>query len=506
VHARCWVFRGMCGLVVSLLQASPAAANDDADYFVDQAGKSRIFEDEYRLWFSSSEPHAIRAGLETALLLGLGTTYYWLDPLTSEDWDDPPVIHKLNGEAVSFDTNRFSTNFILHPLAGAAYYGIGRINGLSVLTSFASAVASSVVWEFALEWREQASVNDMIVTPMSGVSLGEFLVRLGDYVNSSGPNAHWGNVLAAHTIGLPEKLHAWMDGPQRTGLPQDALGFSTAYWHRFATSLGIGEIDNDEHDSSPALSLGAEAELVAIPGFLRPGRFQLGFDQGNFTDGRLRLLFDAGGLAEVDASVSTVPFGSFSQSIERGEGSARLIGLGTGFRYYDSWRLGRRDGYAFVHFPGPVLAVWLRSGSLGLDAGISGSFDFAGIRPLAAPAFLSRFGENEVRSALTMRGYTYAWCASSRARLAVNATRIGIGASAHVGWCRSIQGLDRFDGEEDATSSDSLLELDAWAAFRPPGPVELRLELEHRGRQGEMGREVVERWDQRAAAVAAFVF
>jgi hypothetical protein len=56
------------------------------------------------------------------------------------------------------------------------------------------------------------------------------------------------------------------------------------------------------------------------------------------------------------------------------------------------------------------------------------------------------------------------------------------------------------------TSVDTLVELDAWAAFRPPGPVELRFELDHKLRGGSMGRISAENWDRRAAAVIAYVF
>ena len=108
----------------------------------------------------------------------------------------------------------------------------------------------------------------------------------------------------------------------------------------------------------------------------------------------------------------------------------------------------------------------------------------------------------------TRRGYTYAWCGSSRARLAANNRMFEVGARANAAWCRSIQGLDRFENKADAdvTSIDTLLELEAWAGFRPRGPVELRFELEQKRRGGWMGQLASEDWDRRAAAVVAYVF
>jgi hypothetical protein len=118
------------------------------------------------------------------------------------------------------------------------------------------------------------------------------------------------------------------------------------------------------------------------------------------------------------------------------------------------------------------------------------------------------FDEDGLRSVLTRRGYSYAWCASSRARLSANNRTLGLGAHANAAWCRSIAGLDRFEHRADAdvTSTDTLIELEAWAGLRPRGPVELRFELEHKLRRGSMGRISLETWDRRAAAVIAYVF
>lgn len=510
VQARCRPFRSCRAGIAWLLFTQTAFAQDAGDYFLDRRGDLRKFDREYRVWIDDREPYPIRAAVEGLIWVGLGTAYYWIDPLAnSEDWDDPAVTDKLSGDALNFDNNLVSTNFILHPFAGAAIYGTSRVNGLSVPVSFAYVAASSLAWEFALEWREQASVNDLFFTAIGGVSLGEFIFRLSDYASSAGPGAKWGNVVAAHTLGLPHKIHEWIDGPRpRTTLPADSLGFSSAYWHRFSASYGFGEIENDAFDSSPAHSIGLDAQIVAIPGFLRPGRIKLGFDEANFTEGRLRLLYDTEGLAEMDARVSTTLFGYLTQEFSAREGSAGLVGLGTGLRYYDSWRLDRRDGYAFVHLPGPVFGIWTRNGPTRLKAELGASFDFAGIRPLGFASWEEIFDEDGLRSVLTRRGYTYAWCGSSRARFAANSGMLGIGAEANAAWCRSIQGLDRFEHKavDDVTSSDALFELDAWAGFRPPGPIQLRLELEHKLRRGWMGQLSAETWDRRAAAVAAYVF
>jgi hypothetical protein len=507
---RRWPIVSTCAAALALLLTRSAGATEPDARFVDRRGKLRDFEHEYRVWFLDREQHPLRAAIESLVWIGLGTAYYWLDPLAnSEDWDDPSIWEKVRGEALSYDNNLGSTNFILHPFAGAAIYGTARLNGLPVWTSFAYAATSSLAWEYALEWREQASVNDLVFTAIGGVALGEFLFRISEYASSAPENRQWGNVVAAHTLGLPHRLHELVDGPRpRTSLPPDSLGFSSAYAHRFGLSYAFGQLQNDLDAKEPVHTIGLSAELAAIPGFLRQGQFDLGFYESNFVEGALRFSYEGTDLAEVDAQVSTVSFGYLTQAFDRRGGTAQLIGLGTGLRYYDSWKLERRDRYSFVHLPRPVFGFWARSGKLRARARLSAGFDFAGIRPLALDAWRERYGDYGLRSVLLRRSYTYAGCASSRAELNVTVPALGAGALANAGWCRSLGGMDRFDDhpEPEVSSVDSLLELGAWASVRPDGPIELRLELDHNLRRGSMGPLDAARWDARGAAAIAYVF
>ncbi len=507
---RRWPIASFCAAALALLLARSAAADEAHDHFIDRRGKVRDFQHEYRVWFQDREQHPIRAGAEALVWMGLGTAYYWLDPLAnSEDWDDPSVWEKVKGEALSFDNNLGSTNFILHPLAGAAIYGTARINGLPIWTSFGYAATSSLAWEYILEWREQASINDLFFTAIGGVSVGEFLSRLSEYANSNPTNQHWGNVLAAYTLGLPHRAHELVDGPRpRTSLPPDSLGFSSAYFHRFGATFAFGELSNDIGQSGPVHSIGLSAELAAMPGFLRPGQFALGFSDANFVDSALRLSYETGDLVEVDARVSTVLFGYLAQSFGFRSGSAGLVGVGTGLRYYDSWKLDRRDRYSFVHLPRPELAFWARNGKLSAQGRLSAGFDFAGIRPLALEAWRDQFGDYGLRSVVLRRSYTYAGCASSRAQFSVAGPPFRAGAAANVGWCRSIQGMDRFDrsAEGDVASTDSLIELGAWASVHAEGPLELRVEIEQTRRHGSIGPIEAHRWDARASGSVAYVF
>ncbi len=66
-------------------------------------------------------------------------------------------------------------NYILHPYAGGAYYMSARSQGFNVLGSFAyCAFISTVFWEYGIEcFNEVPSIQDLIITPVGGMVLGE---------------------------------------------------------------------------------------------------------------------------------------------------------------------------------------------------------------------------------------------------------------------------------------------------------------------------------------------
>ena len=81
----------------------------------------------------SDEAHYGRAALEMGAVLAVGVGQYWLSASSNHrDWDFPRLSQRFDEENVRFDNNTHVTNNLLHPLAGGAYYGLARANGLSV--------------------------------------------------------------------------------------------------------------------------------------------------------------------------------------------------------------------------------------------------------------------------------------------------------------------------------------------------------------------------------------
>ena len=76
-----------------------------------------------------------------------------------------------------WDQDEFVVNHLGHPYQGSYYYIAGRSNNLPFWESALTTIAGSVTWELFAE-TETPSYNDLIVTTIGGISLGEMLHRL----------------------------------------------------------------------------------------------------------------------------------------------------------------------------------------------------------------------------------------------------------------------------------------------------------------------------------------
>jgi hypothetical protein len=497
--------------------AASQQAADDESWFSDNRGHRHSFRAVYDPWFGPlrGDAHPRRAAVEVAALTLAQLAFYWLNhDANKEDWDDPSLVDKLTLDAACFDNNPFDINFLLHPSAGAAFYGVSRSNNLSVPVSFAYTVAGSAVWEFFLEAREQVSFNDLVFTPFGGMPIGEFFFHLSDYVNSAPDGGHFPQDAAAYTLGIVHKAHDGIDGrgPARPTLPADALGFSSAYAHRFGIGYGFAAIENDEERVSSLHELELSATLVAMPGFLRMGRFDTFFQHGNFSEARVRLGFSEGELGETDLWFSSVLAGWYGQRFERSPsglaGRAVMVGANSAFRYYDLRVLGRRDRFAIAHMLGPAADLWMKQGDFAAHVNVGASVDFAGIRPLAYEPWTERFGKQGTKSVLQQEGYSIAWGASGRLRASATYALAEVGGAASFGRYGSIEGHDREQSEvtRDIHTTDDIESEAVWVAVNPPAPIRGQLSYERLGRAGSMGSTSVSRFDERLMLLGEYVF
>lgn len=518
------VVRTLIALALSMALAPRALAeapDDDSDHevfvepgegwWMDRHGVFHPFERTYSDWSPSRyEARPGRAALEMLGLLGIGAAWYWIkSEQNKEDWEFPPLEERLlTFDAVRFDNNLFVTNHILHPAAGGAYYGFSRVNGLGPFPSIGYSVASAVVWEWGLELIEKVSINDLVYTPFGGWAFGEWFFQLGDYLNSAPGGGSWANRLASYTLGAPRYLHdRWDDAPPPPSLPVDNLGFSTAFWHRFGVMYGLSGLDNDSKKSGIVHDAVLEAEVIRMPGLLRPGHIERGFGEGNFVDMRSRMSFDETGVAEVDLWFSADVAGYFHQDLEPASGGVRgqawSGALNVAGRFVDRWLLRERDAWALAHLPGPALKGWIAEGPLLFRVSAAAHLDFAAVHSLAYEAWTEeQGGSTGAKTVLQKHSYYFAHGASATAQatVAYHGTELGLRSS--FGHYESIEGLDRYQPTVllDVHNSDEILEGAVWLGHTTPGaPLQVRVALEGTRRTSAMTPLSELRWDRRAS-------
>ncbi|NLA15066.1 MAG: DUF3943 domain-containing protein [Bacteroidales bacterium] len=76
------------------------------------------------------------------------------------------------------DDDLFIINYVGHPYQGSFYYNTTRSQGAKIWQASLFAVLQSTLWEYLWEGGlEQPSIQDLIVTPLGGIILGELAHR-----------------------------------------------------------------------------------------------------------------------------------------------------------------------------------------------------------------------------------------------------------------------------------------------------------------------------------------
>jgi hypothetical protein len=144
--------------------AAPAAAATPSPVVDDRSGWAR--------W------NASLVGVSATVLAfdAVMVAAFTLLPTEVTGWHEPEFngLKKNFTEGPRVDNDRFVFNYVAHPLAGSEYYLIARNRDLNWWQSMAYSTALSTAFEFLIESTyEQASWQDLWITPVSGTALGE---------------------------------------------------------------------------------------------------------------------------------------------------------------------------------------------------------------------------------------------------------------------------------------------------------------------------------------------
>jgi Domain of unknown function (DUF3943) len=487
--ARCVLRRALLG---GVLLAVPVTASAE--------GLSAASSETFR-YRRPESPHYGRAALEELIVIAGEAAQYWKDrDINSEDWDldyDWSSFRgKLDGTAYSFDTNRFATNFAYHPAAGTLYYLAPRGNRLDVLESLGMATATSAFWEIFAEFRERVSINDMWVTPLSGLSLGETTTQLGAFFDRGCDSRL--NRLLGFVFGPVRSLHDAMDGAQLERARRcDEWGFDVASPHRFRISVGAAQMRSSDGELYRTTHGRLETSVVNLPDSDEHAGGWRGFADGNVSDMSLALAYGPHDiqdmLIETRATVAGAQYHRrLGGSPALGLGDRALFGVVVGMQYslhrYEV--LAPLDSVFLVDAPAVTVRWAGNRPGYGFELAFDAGATFGGMDSLALAAYRRSRGDFGLTTIARQQRYNYVVGVAFVPRVRLELEGVELGVSARSERVTAVRAFDRY-GEGADTGGVPVGEQrrrgTLWLSVGPRSGIRLTFSAEAGDRHGNVG-------------------
>jgi hypothetical protein len=428
--------------------------------------------------FLYTEPmptHYLRPMVEelAALLAGLGQ-YYWAQETNSLDWDNTydwaGLESKIDGSGYAFDTNYFDTNYLSHPGSGTIYYWLARGNRMSVMTALAFAFASSAVWEYAGEFRERVSVNDVFVTPLAGLAIGETTTQIGAFFDRS-----CGTVVN-RTLGAvfaPSKTaHDLADGAELARTSEcDRYGLARSGEHRFALRSAGAAVFSEDRPSVFETRLGLDLGVKNLRRVGHAGRGLDTFDDGNVAELSASAALSKGGFSDVRVAVRNVPAGIHFRDSAQGTRRREVI-FGPVVRgTYSAHRFDRErstfDRAFFLDAPAVTVEYVEETQGIRFDARLDAGGSFGGVSSPAQARYLRYGSADALPSVAREHGYNHVvgLVLAPSLRLRTPHVELGAALDSHRVW--AVRFLDRYGGRDFVPASDGVRRGAVWVGFGP---------------------------------------
>jgi hypothetical protein len=348
-----------------------------------------------------TEKNYLRAVLELGALTTVGVAWYAIDVRQGRDvgyrWQ--MFQEKLSGSAIGHDDNAFGTNFRGHGLGGNAYYGAARSNHLSIAESFGFAIAGSALWEYFGEISEVVSVNDLIVTPFTGIGLGEPLTQFSAFFDRQSPTLL--NRTLGAVFGPLKSVNDALDGAKLS-----RSSTRRTDWHLFTAAVSLAFTRSEFQQPAPSVSehsdfrVEVSERLARLPDYDAAGRHSMWFSDGNVSGMSLSAAFGAQGLRDFAFGASFVPFGYYQRHVDGTadelRGSGWVFGFQMGYRYlvhdFAAVPATGLDRTAFVEPAGALFEATVEFGRVSLSSRLAVAGIYGGVHPLASEAYGSERG------------------------------------------------------------------------------------------------------------------
>ncbi len=428
------------------MTANAAAGVAAEDMKSDASDADVRFEPKLEHTSNAKDRHYYRNFLELSVVIAGGTTWYWVNRERQiTDWDYPTWKQKLtfDDEVLIFDGNPFQTNYTWHTYAGGSSHLLGRSNGLGMWESAAFAAGASLFWEYGIEAREKISINDILITNSTGLPVGEFFHRVGQYVNRGQEGFGWD--IARWTVGLGHTGHSHLDNRK---VVQDLDLTPEFRWYYSLDSLSFSRKDGDaaaQDNDAVMHNFGFDGNIVALDNYLKPGTRSQIFGKANFTDFSLRFARGDGSSTRAEGNALLAGWHHENVPEEEQAGVGTSINLGTSIGYlYHREQIGEwQDRLGGLHIPGPAIEGKVFGKGWKFEGKIRGNYDLVGVNALSWRQFRAERPDEVGKFILKSSGYYYGFGPSLRLDADFQVSRFEVGGMLYVSKYSSIEGRER---------------------------------------------------------------
>jgi len=454
--------------------------------------------------------YRLRLAIEEASMVGAAFIGYVIQDPPSSTSGVPPVSigEKLRFAPGSwyFDADELAVNFAGHPTAGTFYYMVARSNRVSIPEAFLWAFGTSTLWEL-IEFKEPVSINDMVVTPVAGLAIGEAFTQLSGWFDRYSDDTL--SKALAWIFDPMKKLHDWIDKAEPRRDP--------AYrgWHEFRVAAGAGALSQGG-STYPALQLDVVTRLFRAPGYGEPGGTSFGFADGNVSAIRLSATFAAGRIVDFLFDTETALLGYYARHLRRDgvdlAGWDLFVGGTAGYEsgshVWDLASDGPKNQIAMVRFPGIDVRARAFAGGMEFAGSVDVALDFAGVEPLGMPAHGALPPGLAFPTIYLAQGYYYALGLHAAATLEAKAGPVAVGGTLRTDLFRGFTGpfIPQPAGQV-VNLTDGRTLVSAWLRFRIPEPsLELALRGNWRDRWGAVEDQRLSQQERSLLTTLAVVF
>jgi len=407
----------------------------------------------------------------------------------------------------SFDADDFGTNLVGHAASGTVYYLIARGNRVSIPEAFLWTFGASMLWELA-EHKEPVSINDSIVTPASGLAIGEAFTQLSAWFDRSGDDSF--SKALAWIFNPARKLHDWID---RVAPDRDPRARG---WHEFQASGGGGLVTQAAARATyPVAQLGVGSRLFHAPGYGSPGRDRFTFGDGNASRIGLGVTFTGSQvvdfLFDTETALAGVYLRDIEGTVEDPTGWDLLVGGSAGYEYgFHRWdlRTGDVNRIALVRLPGVSIRPRVFAGMTSVAMGLDAALVFGGVQPFALQQPAAFPVGTAFPPVLLGQGYYFALGLRLAPSVEVRHGPAAVGVAMWVDLLTGITGPNvvAVPGRM-ADLGDQRSLVTTWARWRVPEPsIEFALAFQWRARSGSANEVRVSEQERSVVGSLGVVF